>query len=119
MSKMGNVVFITMLALVVTGAIGCGQRGQGKNIAEGKTCLAGDPKSTCAAGMYCAPTGMETLKGDTYSSPGPCMQQKTAGQSCSLDNPNECAAPLKCVGDSTSAGGTDPLASLSSPKHCR
>jgi len=94
--------------------------GKVKNIAEGKTCLAGDPKSTYAAGMYCEPTGMETQKGDTYSSPGLCMQQKTAGQSCSLDNQNECAAPLKCVADSTSAGGsTDYLASLSSPKHCR
>jgi len=122
MSKMGNVVFITLLALVVTGTIGCGLRGEGKNIAEGKTCLAGSDKSTCAAGLFCEPTGPMKHSGDTYYQPGLCMQQKTTGESCSLNKQNECAAPLNCVSDNTSVGvgsSTDYLATLYGPRHCR
>ncbi len=99
MLRIWTAAFIALLALITTGAIGCGQRGQGTNIAEGKSCLAGDPKSTCATGFYCAPTGMETEKGGTYSSPGLCMKQKTANQSCTFGNQDECAAPLHCSTD--------------------
>ena len=45
--------------LIGAAALACGAKpGEGKDIAEGKSCILGSDKSECAAGLTCVGTGL-------------------------------------------------------------
>lgn len=84
-------------ALVVLAIAGCKKKGTGDSIASGDDCRQGDPKSHCAAGLYCEPsTGRMEQEGDNFFIAGHCRTQKTVGAPCKGND--ECAPPTTCGG---------------------